>query len=115
MTTGLKQLQAALAREIKGIKGRSLEGLIDGGEFILADVVHRTPFRTGRLRNSRRLYDNNDPDRPEVIIAFTDPKALKVHETKLRYKVGSWKFLQITVDAGQQVVIERIYEKARIR
>lgn len=112
---GLKIVQANLNKAIKGIKGRTLEGVTDGALLVSEASVPFTPFRTGALRRSRIVTSNGDPDKPQAAIAFTDPKAPRVHEIQLRYRIGGWKFLERPLDQNQRAVFEAIFQKARIR
>lgn len=112
---GLRIVQANLAREIRAIKARTVEGVYDAADYVGDLTVPYTPIRYGVLRASRVVSTNGDPENPLAAIAFTDPKAPLVHEMNLRYHVGGWKFLEIPLDRSHQEILQRIHAKVRIR
>ena len=72
------------------------KGLRKAGNFLLRESRKITPIDTGDLRRSGRVrIVNENPAWPELVVEYTMPYAIYVHEDPFAFHpVGQWKFLE---------------------
>lgn len=127
--TGQQKVLANLNKEIKGIKNRTLDGLLAGGLIILRESNEHVPVEHGFLRASgyaRKAKDN----RQAVEIGYTSRYAVFVHESVeeiLRGKPrqsgigvywgpkGHSQFLLRAVTSKQDDVLKAVRLRARVK
>jgi hypothetical protein len=104
-----RKLQAAMDR----IGAAALAGIEDGAETVAQVALAQTPVRTGKLRASQIVTANGDAAAPQAVIAYTDPKAPRVHEEMRNYKKGSAKFLERAVDQNHAAISGAVNDEVR--
>lgn len=124
--TGFDEVLRNLDREVDGIKGRSIEGLLEAGLQIEAAAKRRTPVDTGNLRASAYTIKQGDT---AVVVGYTAAYAPFVHEATgklagqrrrggsgkgLYWETGEPKFLQKAVEDNLFGILDIVRHHARV-
>lgn len=133
---GLEEINRNLNRQIAGIKGDVLAGLLAAGLLVQRDAQLHVPVDTGNLKAS--AYTRKKPDapanRPAVEVGFTAAYAVFVHENMEQTLKGQprtsgsgkgryWdpqgragpKFLQNAVANNQRIILDTIAKHAKVK
>lgn len=120
---GVDKLMRNLNRELRQIKGRSIQGMIKAAAFIRSDmekVPPLIPLDTGNLRASWFVTSGSISGRPFVQMGFTAEYAFFVHEMMGNNidwnRPGSGgKFLESALRRNHERIIDIIAQDAKIR
>lgn len=123
---GLKEVEANLNREIRGIKNRSRKGLINAAITVRRDMDRTEPLvpigRTGNLHASWFTAPLRTLRGPALQIGFEANYAAAVHEMVDRGRHIDWsrpgsgpKYLEKALDRNKLEMLKDIQREARVR
>ena len=114
MIKGVDAVLNNLNKEISGIKGRSIAGLLEAGLAIQGVAQKRAPLETGNLRGS--AYTRRGMFNPNTVeIGFTAIYAAAVHEDmEATHTVGQAKYLESAVRDNETRVLDIIQRRAKV-
>lgn len=105
------QIIKKLNLEIKKIKGRTKEGLLEAALLIRERTIPLTPIETGDLRTSFYV----EPEGFVIEIGTELKYAVPVHErVEAHHDVGGAKYLEKAVDESRKDVVNIIKARAKI-
>jgi bacteriophage HK97-gp10 putative tail-component len=101
-----------LNREIAGIEGRTLAGLLEAGLLIERESKPLVPVDTGNLRGSGYTRKSGEL---EVEVGYSAAYAVFVHEDlEAHHKVGQAKFLEQAVHENAGKVLDIVRNRAKV-
>jgi hypothetical protein len=113
---GLDNVLRNLNAEIKGIEGRTLDGVLAAGLLVQRRAQQITPVDTGALRASAQTIPVTTKQGPAAEVGYSQNYALYVHENlEANFKEGGPKFLERALNESAGDVVRIIEEKARVQ
>ncbi|HOE97285.1 MAG TPA: hypothetical protein PK847_11950, partial [Candidatus Sumerlaeota bacterium] len=111
---GLNQVKRNAQAAFTRMREQAAAGVHAGAETVAERALRMTPVRTGKLRGSQVVSDGEGGRNPQSVVAYTDPKAPRVHEKPFNYRVGSHKFLERAAYEGESELAEVIGRKLKV-
>lgn len=114
MIKGVDDVLNSLNKQISGIKGRSIAGLLEAGLLIQGVAQKRAPIEIGNLRGS--AYTRRGMLNPETVeVGFGAIYAAAVHEDmEASHDVGQAKYLESAVRDNEGRIVDIIQRRAKV-
>ena len=104
-----------LNKELRAIKGKTIEGLTVSAMLVRSRSQALTPVDTGNLKASTYNASGGTSDKPVVEVGYTADYAVKVHEDLgVYHKTGQAKFLETAIEKSKGDILDIVKKRARI-
>ena len=114
---GVEEALANLGKQIRGIKGRTRQGVEAGAQLVSRKSDEVVPIDTGSLRGSREVHSGETAGEPWAAIVYNADYALYVHEDlEARHLPGRQaKYLEAPLRRNQRSVRNLIADYASVK
>lgn len=113
---GEDEVLSNLNKEIRNIRGRNIEGMVEAANLIEGRSKDLCPVRTGNLKGSHYVGKGGTLEDPIAEVGCTAYYAGYVHENlEANFTVGQAKFLETAIKESRGEILSIIRKHARIK